>query len=336
MMLRRFPNWITPGLLSIGLLGFLSACQLPNLEASSKTDRNVPSSDDNLPSSDSPTPKERVSGTPAPSKPGQAIASTSNSAATHASAADPYQVAIGRASSAYTMGRSAQSGDDWKLVANRWQQAIDLMKAVPTSNSHHRQAQQKLGEYRQHLAHAQKQAGRPTQLQNPDGVIVLPSTLAQAQPARLAPPAPPPVLPVANPAQAAKSTESQARVFHAPIVRRAGNTPVVQVLFNGSQPFEMIVDTGASGTLITRQMANALGVVAVAQAQVDTASQKNVAFPLGYVQAMELGGARANNLLVAIAGPELEIGLLGHDFFGKYDVTIREHEVEFRERRSSQ
>ncbi len=244
---------------------------------------------------------------------------------------DPYQLAIERASSAYTIGRSAQSQDDWRLVVNRWQQAIALMQTVPTSHSHHHQAKQKLAEYRQHLAHAQQQASRSIKTVNPDGVIVLPLQAKSAPPVPVPTPALTPVpfaaAPIARPVQ-----PDQARTFYAPIIRREGNTPVVRVKFNGSQAFDMIVDTGASGTLITRQMANALGVVPVAQAKVDTASQKSVAFPLGYVQSIEVGGASATNVMVAIAGPELDVGLLGHDFFGHYDVTIREKEVEFRER----
>lgn len=323
-MLKQFPGSVTPWLPIVVLLGALSACQSQDLQTTRPTDN----------------PSSTSAATASSQLPASSSGSASSSAASTSSSSqsDPYQQAIERASSAYTIGRSAQSGDDWKLVANRWKQAIELMKAVPASNSRHRQAQQKLLEYQQHLSHAQKQASRPVKPQNPDGVIVLPSTVAQVQPAR-----PQSQLPAAQPAPAAPSpaapTGAQSanpsaapQVFRVPITRRAGNTPVVQVMFNGSQPFDMIVDTGASGTLITRQMANALGVVPVSQANVNTASQKNVTFPLGYVQSMELGGARANNLLVAIAGPELDIGLLGHDFFGRYDVTIREQEVEFRER----
>ena len=44
-------------------------------------------------------------------------------------------------------------------------------------------------------------------------------------------------------------------VFRVPIKRRSGKTPVIDVTFNGNQVFEMILDTGASGTLITQQMA---------------------------------------------------------------------------------
>lgn len=243
--------------------------------------------------------------------------------------ADPYQLAVERASSAYTIGKSAQSKDDWRLVAKRWQQAIDLMKTVPVSNPHHAQARQKLAQYQRNLAFAQQQSNRSTAAANPDGVVVLPRELFPPQPTPV-----PVVAPPAAPIAAAPQTAPQPRkgVFYAPIVRREGNTPVIRVMFNNSQPFDMIVDTGASGTLITRHMANTLGVVPVAQTSVDTASQKGVTFPLGYVQSMEVGGAVASQVLVAVAGPELDIGLLGHDFFGDFDVTIRENEVEFRER----
>lgn len=262
-----------------------------------------------------------------PAAPIESISTANPVAATAAPASkDPFQLGIERASSAYKIGKSAESRDDWRLVASRWQQAIELMKSVPAANARHSQAQQKIVQYQQNLAHAQQRANRSTKAANPDGVIVLPpNTALRTKPAPVPMAAVPQIAP-----QPAQPTSSQ--VFYAPIVRREGNTPVVQVMFNSSQPFDMIVDTGASGTLITRQMASALGVVTVAQATVDTASQKDVAFPLGYVQSVEVGGAVAENLLVAVAGSELDVGLLGHDFFGHYDVTIRENEVEFRER----
>ena len=46
-------------------------------------------------------------------------------------------------------------------------------------------------------------------------------------------------------------TPVDTRVFRVPIKRRSGRTPVIDVTFNGGQSFEMIVDTGASKTLIT-------------------------------------------------------------------------------------
>jgi predicted aspartyl protease len=107
---------------------------------------------------------------------------------------------------------------------------------------------------------------------------------------------------------------------------------VINVTFNGNRQYQMILDTGASGTVITQPMAAALGVVPVGQARVNTASAQNVTFPLGYLNSIEVGGAIARNPLVAVAGSNLNIGLLGQDFFQNYDITIRQEEVEFRTR----
>ncbi|MBD2462619.1 retroviral-like aspartic protease family protein [Oscillatoria sp. FACHB-1407] len=231
---------------------------------------------------------------------------------------DSYQRAIARASSAYTISQSAQSQDDWRLVASRWQQAIDLMASVPVGSPNHAVAQRKLPEYRRNLTYAQQQASRPTNSTNPGRVVVSPTgTPVQG----------------GMPISAAPAVPSGAigdGVFRVPITRRMGGTPVVNVTFNGSQTYEMIVDTGASGTLITQAMASALGVTPVGQVRVDTASARDVAFPLGYVNSIEVGGAVATDVVVAVAGPDLSVGLLGHDFFGNYDVTIRQNEVEFR------
>ena len=122
------------------------------------------------------------------------------------------------------------------------------------------------------------------------------------------------------------------QVFQAKILRREAGTPIIGVTFNGNQTFEMIVDTGASGTVITQRMAAMLRLVPVAKLKFDTASAKGIELQLGKVHTMEVNGATAQGLLVAIAGPQLETGLLGHDFFGKYDITIKRDVVEFRVR----
>jgi predicted aspartyl protease len=253
-----------------------------------------------------------------------------------------YEKAIARATAANSITRLAQSRDDWRLVADRWQQAIQLMGTVPKTSPRQVQAQKKLTEYRRNLAYAQQQTRRSSELPFGEITVRLPQSYPTSASRSALPIAPTANAPstlsqtVSLPATPATSVSrldaGQPRIFSVPIVRRAGSTPVVSVTFNGSQSFEMIVDTGASGTLITRAMANALRVVPVGQANVDTASQRNVTVPLGYVNSMSVGGAMAQNVLVAVAGPELSIGLLGHDFFGGYDVTIREHEVEFSER----
>lgn len=103
---------------------------------------------------------------------------------------------------------------------------------------------------------------------------------------------------------------------------------MIEVLFNGNRPFEMIVDTGASGTLITRSMANALKVPIVGKVQSSIADGSTVEFPVGQVRSIAVSGAEVQNVRVAIAD-RMDIGLLGHDFFGNYDVKIKRDVVEF-------
>jgi predicted aspartyl protease len=130
-----------------------------------------------------------------------------------------------------------------------------------------------------------------------------------------------------NPAPAARPQGNQ-KVFQARIKRRAGGTPVIDVVFNGNRTFEMIVDTGASGTLITQRMAAVLGVRPVRTVRAGIADGSIVEFPVGRVQSIGVGGAQVRNVEVAIAR-QMEIGLLGHDFFGNYDVKIKRDVVEF-------
>ena len=130
------------------------------------------------------------------------------------------------------------------------------------------------------------------------------------------------------PASGPANPSGNQKVFQAKIKRRASGTPVIDVVFNGNKTFEMIVDTGASGTLITQRMATALGVKTVGIARAGIADGSVVEFPIGRVQSIGVGGALIRNVEVAIAR-QMEIGLLGHDFFGNYDVKIKKDVVEF-------
>ncbi len=243
---------------------------------------------------------------------------------------DYYQRAIDRASSAFTISQAAQSQDDWNLAANRWQQAIALLEQIAPDNPNHGEAQTKLAEYRRNLDYAQQQASRPN-TSSGSGIVVTQRD-PEPVPEVVAPPPPPPAPSQPEPPPAAEDA-NELEVVRAPIIGRAGGTPVINVLFNGDRAFPMIVDTGASGTLITPIMAARLGVQSIGQTTVATASSDNVVFPIGRVQSMEVNGVVVRNVQVAVSGPELDIGLLGHDFFGNYDVTIREDIVEFRARR---
>jgi predicted aspartyl protease len=120
-------------------------------------------------------------------------------------------------------------------------------------------------------------------------------------------------------------------LFRVPIKRRSGKTPVIDVTFNGNQVFEMIVDTGASGTLITDKMAKALSLKPSGTINASIADGSEVQFQTGIIQTIAVSGAIANNLEVAIA-PKADIGLLGHDFFDNYDIKIRQNTIEFQRR----
>ncbi len=284
-----------------------------------------------------------------------------------------FEMGLDKAAGGFSISQSAQSPQDWKLVADYYQHAMNLMKSVQPESRYYPIAKTKVREYQRHFDYALEKSialRQPLPTPEPEKIVVKVPPLKdsitrqkmQAPPAvqkilqqnfqspiaapQKLPPLPPP-LPLPTPPKAArvpiKSKEVYAavpiekdsrhnQVFSTPIKRRIGGTPIIDVTFNGKRRFEMIVDTGASGTVITQRMAKLLGVSTVGKAKANTASAKSVEFPIGYVDSMEAGGVKVNKVSVAIAGSELENGLLGHDFFGNYDITIKSNIVEFRPR----
>jgi predicted aspartyl protease len=205
-----------------------------------------------------------------------------------------YNEAINSASSAITISQSAVSRDDWNLVANRWQDAINLLKTVPASSPNHAKAQAKLTEYQRHLAEAKKRATPP--------------------------PKPP------------QQEDGSPEFFSVPIKAQIRGLAVIEVNVNGKQAFDMIFDTGASKTLITASMAYTLGLEPVGKARVVVADGAIVEVDIAQLQSMEIDGRLKRNFQVAVAPPSMPIGLLGQDFFRGYDVTITNKAIEFRKR----
>lgn len=120
----------------------------------------------------------------------------------------------------------------------------------------------------------------------------------------------------------------------APILRRQNGIPVIQVTFNQRLRFEMMVDSGASMTVITRPMARALGITpaqVIANLTFNTANGP-VVLPVVYVQSMGVAGLQRRLVPVAIAGPEMTLGLLGQDFLQHYDVSLRQDHIHFQRR----
>ncbi|MEL6352219.1 MAG: retropepsin-like aspartic protease [Cyanobacteria bacterium J06627_28] len=222
-----------------------------------------------------------------------------------------YNEGINLASSADALSQSAFSPDDWGLIVSRWQRAAQQMGQVAPGTANYEEAQAKSANYTQRAEAAQAQIA---ELQTITYVPLPASARRTAPPAATSQPA----------ATSSSSDDSQQRV-RVPIVRRLHGTPVVRVTFNGVREYEMILDTGASRTLITRPMADDLGVVTIDRMIASTASAAEVTFEVGQLSSMSLGGITLNDARVSI-GETVDVGLLGNDFFRGYDVNIMSSE----------
>lgn len=230
-------------------------------------------------------------------KSSQAITPPSVQTAPPSQASEPFQDAIDVATGAVTISKSAVSREDWKLVANHWQKSINLLKTVPSSSRHRKTAQQKLSEYKGYLADAKLRA------------------------------APPPSKPC--------SGETNPAFFSIPIKGRMGGIPIVEVAFNDNQKFDMLFDTGASKTLITTSMATSLRLPLAGFGKMQVADGAIVILPIAQVKSQEIDGRFRMEAPVAVAPPEMRIGLLGQDFYKGYDIHIKEWVIEFRRQGSS-
>ncbi|MGB3204904.1 MAG: retropepsin-like aspartic protease [Crinalium sp.] len=244
---------------------------------------------------------------------------------------NPYEWAMDAAQKATMISQSAQSIDDWNLAINHWLEAIDFLKTVPTSSPYYAIAKNKIAKYQRELIKAQQQVTRLRQRYNSaDTVTLSPNTTGNP----FNPTAPENITPLelAQPKNPSNSISSNLKVITVPIKRRASGTPVIDVTFNGLHTFEMVMDTGASTTVITPIMADQIGVKIEEIVMADTASEKRVQFGAGRVKSIAVDGAVAKNIKVAIANSGLEVGLLGQDFLSRYDIWIKRDVIEFHHR----
>lgn len=77
---------------------------------------------------------------------------------TATSASDSFAQAVRLAEQAVSNGKTARSREDWLAVAATWQQAADLMAAVPASHPRHATAANRSALYRQNSEKAQQEA----------------------------------------------------------------------------------------------------------------------------------------------------------------------------------
>ncbi len=249
--------------------------------------------------------------TSAPPKSSPVAAASPAAKSVKAPQSEAYQLAIDKAQSAKSMSQSVQSADDWKLVASRWQQAIALLKQVPKADPNKKFANQKLAEYQRSLALAQSRADQTGRDRGEtlESKIVVDAPLTDA-------------MREAN----ASGVGDGGSSYRARIKYRQSRIPVIDVLFNGSRQFDMMVDTGASGTMITPDMAQALGAKIVGSTTGMTPAGQTE-FAVGMIKSIRVGTRVIRDVPVTI-GP---VRLLGHDFFGSCDLTIKQETIEFQQ-----
>lgn len=76
--------------------------------------------------------------------------------------AEPFRWAVNRAVSAAELTQKANSVEEWKMVAQWWQEAIELMREVPSSYARYNVAQARIPEYERNLQYAQRKLEEST------------------------------------------------------------------------------------------------------------------------------------------------------------------------------
>ncbi len=116
--------------------------------------------------------------------------------------------------------------------------------------------------------------------------------------------------------------------FRVPIHGRVAGIPVIPVTL-GNRTFPILVDTGATVTTITPEMAKAAGFRREGMVKVTLGNGDVVEMPKGRISSIAIVDTVINKFKVIVGSTPL----LGQNFFGGYNVTIGQNAVVFRERR---
>ena len=189
---KQFPKWVIPvgllvpaaaiaGLFFTGNLPFGGGSNpepKPSEAASPSPKPSSPASGATAPSraaspgisqAESPAPKAaptaEAPASPAPTSPPPQAAPASGapkaaSPAPKAAAPKPdsWREAVNKAQRAAILAQTAQSQNEWIAVASEWQQAVKLVRAVPSTSPNYQKAQQKAAEYQANLIVANRRA----------------------------------------------------------------------------------------------------------------------------------------------------------------------------------
>jgi predicted aspartyl protease len=107
-------------------------------------------------------------------------------------------------------------------------------------------------------------------------------------------------------------------------IRMNGAAAFVSVMLNHTIRAEMLLDTGATYTLVARRIATGLRLYESARATLSTANGL-ITVPLARMQSIKVGAAEALNLTVAIQDASMNSaidGLLGLDFLSRFHTSI--------------
>ncbi len=111
-------------------------------------------------------------------------------------------------------------------------------------------------------------------------------------------------------------------------VTKLGGSMVVQVLLNGAVDAHLIVDTGATMTVISYDLGIELGLLSGSDVSINTVNTAggSVQVSMTHVGTIQVGSAKASNVAVAIHDLPDSIsgvsGLLGMSFLRNFEVTL--------------
>ncbi len=212
-----------------------------------------------------------------------------------------YEQALTKADAARAIGQSAASKDDWFLVAHSLQDSVTILKSISPTSSQYILAAKVLPAYEQQLAAARQKA----------------ASFVSKSPQNLA---------TSNQVASLPTPDT----FTIPILQKLGGVPVIEVSFNDTK-VPMLLDTGASNTLVTSAIADRLQLQAKGTSQAKTANG-TATFQVATIDKVQFGNGEIKNVRVAIGQNDLPYGLLGHDVYDGYDITIKESSIEFKKR----
>lgn len=107
-------------------------------------------------------------------------------------------------------------------------------------------------------------------------------------------------------------------------IRMNGTAAFVSVVLNHTLRAEMLLDTGATYTLVARRIATSLRLYESSRATLATANGF-ISVPLAHMDSIKVGIAEASNLVVAIQDISMHSavdGLLGLDFLSRFHTSI--------------